>query len=906
MRRHPSFLPSAVRRIFELPPSTARVARELSDEMRIHIDMRVDELRALGMSEPDARAEALRRFGDGDEFHAYAARRAAKRARMHRIGEWFSEWRQDLRFALRLFRKHAQLTLLVVFTLALGIGANTAIFSVVHRLLIAPLPYRDGDRIVMLSMKGREHGYSAPSGDAVNVWRTRAHSLETIAAVRVDYIMVQTPGERDSIAASITSNYLRMLGIPPVIGRDFTPEDERPGSPRVAMISYGLWQRVYGGRPDVLGKPIAVSGRTDNPHIIVGVAPPAIGLPISYNPPGSKWREATPSIWIPTSLDSLAEGYTYAKLRAGASAAQASKELQGILDSVPPRSSGTRDAPAALTCCARAVRPQDMLDPRETRTVEVLFVAVAVLLLIACANVANLLLARAWTRRREFAVRIALGAGRGRLTRLVLTESVLLALAGGVLGVALAWGILHAVVAVRPPALENLDSVRVEPTVLLWCVAVSVFTGLLFGSAPALLSIAASAGDVLKSESRASSGDRHARRIRSALIVAEIAMSLVLLVGAGLLVRSFVALQHTPLGFDPHGLASVQVIFHRGPRQQVPEKQKAVLGRLRAIPGVTDAAIGVMPGEAFGVAGERLVSEPDATGQSRSVVASGVTFMSPTYFRVARMSLWQGRVPDVETEVSAVMGPGPIPSPTEIVVNRSLAEGLWPHESAIGKRIHSAAEHGDGLSSTVVGVVEDTRMPGPRPALDAEIYRPPVPIQTPFVVRTTIAPADLKAALSHAVLEADPGNIVYRITIGDTYLRDAMAPTRFAMALLVTFSGVALLLSAVGLYGVISYAVTQRTREIGIRLALGAAPRSVTSLVVRSGMNLTVAGVALGVVTAVGGTRVLGGMLYGVRPGDPTTFTAIVALVVAIALTACYVPARRAAHIDPTEALRAE
>ncbi len=904
--RHTPLLPASVRRLFRLPTSPERVARELTDEMRIHIDMRVDELRALGMSETDAQAEALRRFGDGDEFHIYAARQAARRARVHGIGEWLSEWRQDMRFAFRLFRKHAALTLLIVFTLSLGIGANAAIFSVVHRLLISPLPYRDGDRIVMLSMARDGHGFTRPSGDAVNAWRTRAHSLAMIAGASIDYIMVQDPAERDSVPASMTSNYLRLFGITPVIGRDFTTDDERPGSPRVAMISYGLWQRVYGGRSDVVGKPIVVSGRTDNPHIIVGVAPPNLGLPISYNPPGSKWREATPSVWIPASLDSLEDAYTYARLRPGVSVAQASKELQGILDSVPPREARPQAKPATLSCCARAVRPQDMLDPRETRMVEILFVAVAVLLLIACANVANLLMARAWTRRREFAVRTALGAGRGRLTRLVLTESMLLALAGGVLGVALAWGILRVVVAIRPPALENLDSVRIEPTVLLWCVAVSVCTGLLFGSAPALLSIGGSAGDVLKSESHASSGDRNARRVRSALIIAEIAMSLVLLVGAGLLGRTFVALQHTPLGFEPRGLASVQVIFKRGPRDQMPEKQRAVLERLRAIPGVTDAAIGVMPGEAFGAGGQPFESEPDATGQSRSVMVSGVTFMSPTYFRVARMSLLQGRVPDVESEVTGVFPNGPIPEAPEIVVNRSLAEHLWPHESAIGKRIRSTEKRGGALPSTVVGVVEDTRMPGPRPLIDAQIYRPPAPIQTPFVVRTAIASENLKSALGRAVLEADPANVVYRITIGEPYLRDAMAPTRFAMVLLAAFAGIALLLSAVGLYGVIAYAVTQRTREIGIRLALGAAPRSVTSLVVRSGMNLTVAGVVVGIVAAVASTRVLRGMLYGVSPGDPTTLAAIVALVVIIALAACYLPARQAANIDPIEALRAE
>ncbi len=915
MRRHSSLLPSAVRRIFELPTSRARLAREMSDERQIHIDMRIEELRALGMSEPDARVEAFRRFGDEKEFQAYTARRAAVRVRTSGLRELSTEWRQDLRFALRHSRKHAWLTLLVVFTLALGIGANTAIFSVVHRLLIAPLPYPDGDRIVMLAMEGKNRGFARPGDDALHAWRARAHSLEMIGAVSIDYIMVQEPGERDSIVAAVTSNYLRLLGIPPAFGRDFTPEDERPGNPRVAMISYGLWQRVYGGRPDVLGKSIVATDRTDNPplgtprhavaHVIIGVAPPNMGLPISYEPPGSKWRQATPSIWVPASLDSLGEADTYAKLRSGVSAAQASKELQTILDGVPPRANAPRSSATVATCCAGAVRAQDMLDPRETRMIKILFVAVAALLLIACANVANLLMARAWTRRREFAVRIALGAGRGRLTRLVLTESVLLALAGGLLGIALAWATLHAVVAMRPPALENLDGVRVEPTVLLWCVGVSVLTGLLFGSAPALLSVAGSAGDVLKNESRASSGDRHARRIRSALIVGEIAMSLLLLVGAGLLVRSFIALQHTPLGFDPRGLASVQVIFHRGPREQVPGQQKAVLEQLRAIPGVADAAIGVMPGEAFG-AGERFKTDPDAGTQSRSVQVSGVTFMSPTYFRVTRMSLLQGRVPAVESEVSGVFADGPLPSPPEIVVNRSLATQLWPHESAVGKRVYSTQARGVGTSSTVVGVVEDTRMPGPRPALDAEFYRPPVPIQTPFVVRTAIAPADLKAALSRAVLAADPGNIVYRITIGETYLRDAMAPSRFAMALLGAFSGVALLLSAVGLYGVIAYAVTQRTREIGIRLALGAAPRSVMSLIVRSGMNLIGVGVTLGVAAAVGGTRVLGGMLYGVRPGDPVTFAAIVALVVVIALAACYIPARRAAHIDPTEALRAE
>ena len=301
---------------------------------------------------------------------------------------------------------------------------------------------------------------------------------------------------------------------------------------------------------------------------------------------------------------------------------------------------------------------------------------------------------------------------------------------------------------------------------------------------------------------------------------------------------------------------------------------------------MTDAAIGVMPGEAFGVAGQRLESEPDATGQSRSVVLSGVTFMSPTYFRVTHMSLLEGRVPEMESEVTRVFANGPIPSPPEIVVNRSLAEALWPHESAVGKRVRSAAAHDESLSSTVVGVVEDTRMPGPRAAMDRKDLSAPGSNSNAVRRAHGDRPGSIRGALARAVLEADPSNIVYRITIGEPYLRDAMAPTRFAMALLAAFSGVALLLSAIGLYGVIAYTVTQRTRKIGIRIALGAAPGSVMSLVVRSGINLTLMGVTLGVAAAAGATRVLEGMLYGVHPVDPTTFAAIVGLVVVIALAA--------------------
>jgi putative ABC transport system permease protein len=885
--------------------------RDVNEEVVAHLEMRIAELRALGMSEPDARAEALRRFGDSEEFRAFTEHRVARRGRRLDLAEWLSSWGQDVRFAMRQFSRSRGVAALAVLTLALGIGANTAIFTVVHHLLLAPLPYPDGDRLVTLAMEGDDHAPSPPGAAAMLAWRARAHSIETIAAVSVLANKVQDAQEQDTIAAGVTTNFLQLLRVRPALGRGFTPDDESPGAPAVAIISYGLWQRAYGGRTDVLGAAVRARGRS---YAIVGVAPRAMGLPMSIDGAGAKLHEATPSIWLPVAFDSLASSRSpfvvaaggaavFARLRADVSPTQASQELQAVLESTPEAERLAYSTPWTLRCCARALRAQDLLDPREARAVEVLFAAVGVLLLIACANVASLLMSRAWTRRREFAVRVALGASRARLARLVLTESVTLALAGGLLGVAVASQTLRIILALRPPALANLAGVHVESTVLLLSFAIAVATGILFGSAPALFAGRSAVGDALKSDTRASSSDAASRRIRSALIVAEIALSLVLLVGAGLLVRTFVALQRTPLGFHPHGLLAVDVIAPRAvrPEQRIALRD-ALLDRLRAAPGVMDAAIGKMPGDRReGVI--PLETEPDAGGQSRSIPRFAPTFVSPGYFHVAGMSLVEGRPPQ----------PAPTPggAPTEVAVTRSLARRLWPAGHVLGARLHAGHSAGGapdaGLESyVVVGVVDDVRLPGASPALAADVYLPPRPALAPFLLRTEASPRTLAATLRRTVASADPSASVYSVTIGDEYLRDALAPTRFAMALLAAFSLLALLLAAVGLYGVIAYSVTQRTREIGIRVALGAEPAAVTSLVVGSGLRLAAAGIVLGVGGAIGSTRVLGSMLYAVTPADPPTFVGVGGLVVTIALLASYVPARRALRIDPTEALRAD
>ena len=905
-------LPNGIRRLFRLPPSRERILREMDEEIGAHIAMRVDELRALGMSAADAEAEALRRFGDSDEYRAYAARRAERRGRSHGITERLDEWAQDVRFAMRQFRRNVGFTALAVLTLALGIGANSAIFSVVHRLIIAPLPYTDGNRIVKLVLMDADRFAGYPPRQAILAWRDRARSIDTIAAVGVYALYLQDFGDaHDTIPAYVTANYLSLLGLRPAFGRGFTEDDERPGAAPVAMISHGLWQREFGGGADVVGKTVRAPQIDQRIYTIVGVMPPEIAVPMAV-PVGvnRELRQAAPGIWLPASLDSIPLNHVYAKLRPGVSASAASAELQAIREQLPapPPRPGVLRQPSELR--ARAMRAQDFLDPREIRTVQVLFVAVAVLLLIACANVANLLMSRAWTRTREFAVRTALGAGRARLARQMLTESVLLALAGGVAGLCVAWGTLEVILALRPASLDELAGVRIAPAVLMWSAFISVGTGILFGFAPALFAGGRALGDTLRRATFIASSGLWLRRMRSALIVAEIAMSLVLLVGAGLLVRSFAALQATPLNFEPRGLVSADVITmfppHWSDEARVARRTE-MLARLRAIPGVTEVTTGVMPG--LGRLGASLEAET-AAGQSTSIGDSFTTWVAPDYFAIAGMQVVEGRLPD------------PRAQPTEVLVNRGLANRLWGPGQAIGRYLSSMGGP-PGLAERfrVVGVVEDIQLPSRRSAAAvSDIYAavPPQAGDGPVLLRTTLSAAEVTAALRRAVAEFDvklraaagdrdiPGAIVRTVTVGETYIREQFAPTRFAMALLLAFAVVALTLSAVGLYGVIAYSVTQRTREIGVRMALGADHRNVERLVMSAGLKLTTMGLVVGVFSAMASTRLLASLLYGVSPADPVSYVAITVLVVAIALVASWMPARRAVRIDPIAALRAE
>ena len=895
-------LPRGVRRLFRLPPTRERIIRDIDDEVTLHLDLRIDELRSLGMTEDEAKADALRRFGDRADFRDYSDRRATRNARRVGLHASFSAWWQDLRFADRQFRRAPTFTAIAVLTLALGIGANAAIFSVVHRLLLAPLPYPDGNRIVMLSV-GQGQDVEFPSVTALREIRARARSVETVSAASVVALAVQEDDGQDTVYAFITPNYLKMLGVAPALGRTFTAAEEGGEGAPVAMISYSRWQHEFSGRPDAVGSTVEINyDRREGPerrrYTIIGVTPPSMALPMSPSSFNRNLREAKPGVWLPLDLsrwNATEQPNSYARLRPGASVAQATRELQSIIDSSPEL--GEKRPTIKL------IRAQDMLDPTEARTIEVLFAAVGVLLLISCANVANLLMSRAWVRRREFAVRGALGAGRARLARMVLTESTLLALAGGLLGVAVAWQTLRIIIALRPPALANLDNVHVESTMLQWSLAISVLTGIVFGTLPALFAARGSVADVLRAETRGGSGGVATRRVRSALIVSEIALCLVLLVSAGLLVRSFVALQRMSLGFEPRGMVSFDLIFNPRTSRDLSVRaalRNEIVQRLRAVPGVTDAAIGMNPAAGFGAIAS-LSTDPDPSGVVRSVPEFSAIFVGPNYFRVAGIRLSEGRYPESSSGLTQSYL---TTAPTEAVVNRGLATRFWPHGGALGAHLHEQDNPGR-RDYIIVGIAEDVHVPGAsRLARSAVLYLPP---RFPsIIVRAATPTSDLVPALRRAITSIQPTPYIQTTTVGETWLRDSLAPTRFAMALLVAFAGVALILATVGLYGVVAYGVTQRTREIGLRVALGAEPASVMRFVIGTGLRLTIAGVAIGAACAIAATRMLSGMLFGVSAEDPTTFAGTTLVIAAVALLASYLPARRALRVDPVEALRAD
>ena len=806
---------------------------------------------------------------------------------------------QDLKFAVRSLSARPGFTAIALLALAVGIGANSAIFSVVHAVLIRPLPFAEPDRLVMIWHDYTESNLPKASISVPSYLEYRDHmqAFEQVAAATPWSANLTGSGDPERVQGMlVTANFLRTLGVGPAAGRDFLPEEDRPGANRVVILGHGLWERRFASDRSIVGRTVALNGEE---HTVVGVLPAGIA-PLRpadlYKPIAFTDAQRAPSNHGNEFLLNVA------RLRAGATLERARAEMDALAARLREQyyDQGWRVSIVPL-------RDETVGDVRPALLI--LMTAVGCVLLITCANVANLLLARATARRREIALRAALGAGRWRLVRQLLTESVLLAVAGGALGLLLAvWGI-RAIVAAAPDeaarALQAGSRLGVDPTVLLFTLLVSVLTGLLFGTAPAARLSRTDLNETLKEGSRGQGIGARGHRLLGGLVVVQVALALVLLVGAGLLVRSFTRLRRVDPGFRAENLLTFQVTLPTGRYDsdlQVRGFFDALLPRLRSLPGVRQAAAvsnlpmsGDNAGASFAIEGVREEPhQPGPHGDSH-VVTDG-------YFATLGIPVLRGRGFDGQD------GPDSTPA---AVVDQVLADRYWPGQDPLGHRLAFAFEGSPEkpIWRTIVGVVGHVKKYGLDGRVKEQYYTPAG--QRPrrsmvLALRTAGDPRAMIAAVRAAVRGLDPDLPLFRVAPMEQVVDDTLKTRRFVLLLLGLFASVALTLAAVGLYGVLAYAVGQRRHEIGVRMALGAEARSVVRMVVGQGMTLCAAGLLLGALGAVAATRFLSSLLFSVSATDPGTFAAVPLGLALVALLACWIPARRAARVDPAVALRYE
>ncbi len=805
-----------------------------------------------------------------------------------------------------MLRRSPGFAVVAILTLAIGIGANAAMFSVINTVLLKSLPFRHAQQVVFIwetdPNRNITRGIASPA--ELFDWRDLSKSFAEISAWRVWYYNLTGTNEPEQlIGAYASGNFFRMLGVVPVLGRDFSPEEEQPGHNEVAIITYGLWQRRFGGDPEIVGRKIVID---EKPLVVIGV------LPRGFTLLGNS-REI--ELWMPFAFDRAQlnrEDHSVlvlAQLRDGVSLAQAQAEMETVFAQIKKQYPGIDQQNGV-----QLVRFRDDLSRNLKAGLFILLCAVAVVLLIACANIANLMLARAASREREIAVRASLGAGRRRIMRQLLTESALLALIGGALGVLFAYGGLHLLRAAFPPGggygeIPHSEWLVIDWTVLGFTAAVSLLTGLIFGLAPAIQISRSELYESLKEGGRGSTAGRRSQLTRSSLVVSEVAFSLLLLVGAGLLLRSFYLLMSDNLGFNPEHLLTTQVWlpdsrYPSGP--PVMNFYQRVIDRLEAIPGVTSAsAANFLPLSGWGdfcnfdIAGHPVApaDKPD-TAQYR--VADW------RYLHTMGINVKQGR------DFTSADGPD---SQGVVILSESLVRRYWPGENPIGKQLRlkfpaaKTAWQPVARESwlTIVGIVGDVRELEWTQDEGGKLYLPYA--QNPsrimrLVIRSGNDPASLISAMRQAVASIDASQPITEIHTMDAMLSAAVSQRRLNMSLLVIFAGIATILAAIGIYGVMAYGVTMRMHEFGIRMALGAEPADVLKMVVSDGMKLAAVGLLVGIVGAALLTRYLESQLYGIKTSDPFTFVAVALGLALVAAAACYFPARRATKIDPLSALR--
>ena len=874
---------------------------ELDAEIAEHLERQIDKHVARGLPRAEAVRRARLEFGGVSQ-----TKEACRDAR----GLGFVETTaRDVRYGLRVLRKDAAFTAVAFVTLALGIGATTTVFSVVRAILLKPLPYADVDRIVLpwrQAPPGVNLGFTELPWGRVDFLAeeggTRAFSA--IGAFVGDSFNLTGAGEPvrlDGLRAS--AGFFPALGVAPALGRWFTAEEDRAGREREVVLGDRVWRERFSADPSIVGRAIDLNGA---PYTVVGVMPPGFAFPRAAEMPGSFVLPRETGLWVPLALarsgpvrGEPSELAVVGRLASGVSLAGAQAELDLFTRTME------RQYPAGKGWyTSRVMRLARQVSGDTRRPLLFLLAAVFVVLLVACSNVANLLLTRAVGRSREFTLRAALGAGRGRLARQLVTESVLLAIAGGAGGVACAIAGVAFVRAFAPSTIPRLDEVRLDPAVLAFAVGVSIATGLLFGLAPALLAARADLSPALKEGGGRSSAGLRGFRLRNALLVSEIALALVLVVASGLLARTFGKLVRANGGFVASRVLTFELTL---PASRYPDRDRMVrlyhdvLARLRDVPGVESAGISeVVP---LGGAGESTairLSDRPAPRSRKELPFANYTILSPGYLRAVGTPVLRGR-DFLESDTADSM---PV-----AIVNDALARKYWPGQDALGKPISVPINKDD---MTIVGIVADVKHLSMREEPAPEMFVPytqkpwPSMLTMHVAMRTRTDPAAMTAAARAAIQSVDPDLPLARATTLASIVDEAAAPPRFSMLLVGAFGALALVLACIGLYGAVSYAVVERTQEIGIRLALGARRPSVYWLVLAQGVRVTAAGLAIGLALALGAARAMRGFLYGVEATNPATFAVVSGALVVVALVACVVPARRAMRVDPIVALRHE
>ena len=804
---------------------------------------------------------------------------------------------QDLRYGWRMLITHRGATSIAIVTLALGIGANTAIFSVVNAVLLRPLPYHDSNRLVMLSTNEESNGALGNTGYATFVdWRERSRSFERMIVIRSWGGVLTGQGEPEVIRGlRVSADYFKLLGVSPALGRDFRAEEDRPDTRFVVVISHALWQRRFNSDPQVAGKQLILN---DQPFAIVGVMPQGFTdfLAANFHEAAEVWAPVGYDITQPFACRTCQHLQTIARLKPDVALAQARSEMSAIMNVM------AREHPKTYATPAIGVsRLQDQFTGAIRPALYLLLVAVGLVLLIACANVANLLLARASGRAREMAIRAALGAGQWRIVRQLLVESALLSLTGAAAGLLLAlWG-TDLLTSLSPAKMLQLQPIRTDARALGFTLLVSLLTGLLSGLAPALQAARQDGRLALKEGAKSSPGKRQ-RRLRESFVVAEIMFALALLVGAGLLIRSFMRVLDTRPGFEPRNLLTMMIPASSAKKYDDPAQVRAfyseAIKRIEALPGVE--AAGVVSNLPFGgnmdMSGFHVEEKPFANpAEAPSAERYGV---SPDYLRAMGIPLLRGRGFNEQDNANA---------PLVALINRTAAQRVWPNEDPLGKRIRLGGI--DDPLRSIVGVVSDVNHYDLETAPDLQAYVPHAQWTGSYmqlVVRVTADPGALTGPVRRAVHALDPDISLQKVATMRQLVSASVTQRRFTLLLIAVFATVALLMAAIGLYGVMAYSVAQRTREIGVRVALGAQGADLLRLVVGRGLRLVALGVALGLMATLALTRLMKNLLYEVSATDPLTFTGVAALLALVALAACYVPARRAAKVDPMVALRCE